>query len=66
MKLYKSITVATVAVLGMVVSGCSDWLDYEPKDKQTFDQQFSSQTGFHNTVNGIYNTMTGDTCKDCL
>ena len=59
MKLYKSITVATVAVLGMVVSGCSDWLDYEPKDKQTFDQQFSSQTGFHNTVNGIYNTMTG-------
>ena len=59
MKLYKSITAAALLAFGIASTGCSDWLDYTPKDKQTYDEQFNNRTGFHTTVNGIYNTMTG-------
>lgn len=41
------------------LSGCSDWLDYQPKDKQSEKQQFSTKEGFYSTVNGIYNRMSG-------
>ena len=59
MKIYQSITAAALIALGLASTGCSDWLDYTPKDKQTYDEQFNNRTGFHTTVNGIYNTMTG-------
>ena len=59
MKLYKSITAAALLAFGIASTGCSDWLDYTQKDKQTYDEQFNNRTGFHTTVNGIYNTMTG-------
>lgn len=39
--------------------GCSDWLDYQPNDKQSEKQQFSQKTGFYATVNGVYNRMSG-------
>jgi len=58
MKLYKSITVAASIALGMAATGCSDWLDYTPKDKQLYEQQFTTATGFHTTVNGIYSLLT--------
>ena len=57
--LYKSITAAALLAFGLAATGCSDWLDYTPKDKQTYDEQFNNRTGFHTTVNGIYNNMTG-------
>lgn len=57
MKLYKSISAVAVLSLGMAMTGCSDWLDYTPKDKQTYDQQFATPDGFHTTVNGIYNSI---------
>lgn len=41
--------------------GCSDWLDYQPNDKQSEKQQFSQKTGFYATVNGVYNRMSGGT-----
>ena len=41
------------------LTGCSDWLDYQPKDKQSEKQQFSTKEGFYATVNGIYNRMSG-------
>ena len=57
MKLYKSFGAVALLALGMTITGCSDWLDYTPKDKQTYDQQFSTPDGFHTTVNGIYNSI---------
>lgn len=57
MKLYKSITATAILSFGMVMTGCSDWLDYTPKDKQTYDQQFATASGFHTTVNGIYSSI---------
>lgn len=38
--------------------GCSDWLEYQPKDKQSEQQQFSQKSGFYATVNGVYNKMS--------
>lgn len=39
---------------------CTDWLDEQPKDRQSEAQQFSSKEGFNSAVNGIYNRMGGD------
>ena len=41
-------------------TGCSDWLDYTPKDKETEDQTFSSKQGFYTAVNGVYNRLIDD------
>lgn len=59
MKLYKFIIAAAITGMAALSTGCSDWLDYTPKDKQSYDQQFSTPAGFHSTVNGIYNTIAG-------
>ena len=58
MKLYKTLTLATAIGFATAMSGCSDWLDYTPKDKQLYEQQFSTAEGFHTTVNGIYTQLT--------
>lgn len=58
MKIYKSLIVAASVSLGFALAGCSDWLDYTPADKQSFDQQFSSEAGFHTSVNGIYSLIS--------
>ncbi len=60
MKLYKYLTIAASLAFGSAMTGCSDWLDYTPKDKQSYEQIFSTETGFHTTVNGIYNTLTSN------
>ena len=39
------------------LSGCSEWLDYQPNDKQSEAQQFAVKSGFYATVNGIYNRI---------
>ncbi|NBJ08922.1 RagB/SusD family nutrient uptake outer membrane protein [Duncaniella freteri] len=57
MNLHKSIIITAIGCLGAAVSGCSDWLDYTPSDKQTHEQQFSTPAGFHTSVNGVYNLM---------
>lgn len=60
MKLKKYIyTLFAFCLLGMF-SGCSDWLDYQPKDKETEDQTFSSKKGFYTAVNGVYNRLVED------
>ncbi len=58
MKRYKSIVMAAVLGLGILVTGCEDWLDYKPKDKQTYEQQFETKVGFKNAVNGIYTNLS--------
>ena len=38
-------------------SGCSDYLDIQPKDKQSEEQLFATKGGFYSAANGIYNQM---------
>lgn len=54
MKLYRLFVVALTCSL---LVSCSDWLDYTPKDKQTYEQQFGTKAGFRNAVTGVYNKM---------
>lgn len=54
MKLYRLFIVALACSL---LTGCSDWLDYTPKDKQTYEQQFGTKAGFRNAVTGVYNKL---------
>lgn len=49
--------VLSVTLLG----GCSDWLDYTPKDKQTDTQLFSTRDGFYEAINGVYNRLISST-----
>lgn len=56
MKLYK---LGIVALACLFLAGCSDWLDYTPKDKQTYEQQFGTKAGFRNAVTGVYNKLSG-------
>lgn len=39
------------------VVGCADFLDVQPKDKQSEEQLFATRGGFYTAVNGIYNKM---------
>ncbi len=60
MKQYKLISLTIVWGLGSLLMGCSDWLDYTPKDKQTYEQQFGTKAGFHNAINGIYTNLSSN------
>ena len=37
--------------------GCADFLDVQPKDKQSEKQLFATRGGYYTAVNGIYNKM---------
>lgn len=58
MKLFKSTFISAALAVAFSMTGCSDWLDYTPKDKQLYEQQFTTVSGFHTTVNGIYTLLT--------
>ena len=58
-KYIKSLSV--LFLLGGLMCSCTDWLDTEPKDKQSEEQQFSTKDGFRAAVNGIYNRMAENT-----
>lgn len=61
MKLKKYILSLAVACCGMVsFSSCTDWLDEQPNDKQSEEQQFATKPGFYAAVNGIYDRMSGN------
>lgn len=58
MKTKKNIIRWTSLFLLMAVfCSCTDWLDTQPNDKQSEQQQFSNKDGFNAAVNGIYNRM---------
>lgn len=54
--IYTLIVFGTMGIL----SSCSDWLDYTPKDKETEAQTFSSKQGFYTAINGVYNRISDD------
>lgn len=58
-KYIKSLSV--LFLLGGLMCSCTDWLDTEPKDKQSEEQQFATKDGFRAAVNGIYNRMAENT-----
>lgn len=60
MKLKKYLYTLIVLCTMGTFTGCSDWLDYTPKDKETEDQTFSSKQGFYTAVNGVYNRLLDD------
>lgn len=45
MKTNNIFSILLLACATLVLSGCSDWLDYTPKDKTTAEQQFSTRAG---------------------
>lgn len=49
------------SLLLVAVSGCSDFLDIQPKDKQSEEQLFATRGGFYTAVNGIYNKLASST-----
>lgn len=59
MKIYKVLLLNIVCGACLMLSSCSDWLDYTPKDKQTAEQQFNTRDGFFSAVNGVYNLVSG-------
>lgn len=58
MKLFDKTYIIALALATTTVSSCSDWLDYQPADKTTAEQQFSTRAGYYSTVNGVYNNIT--------
>lgn len=58
MKLHVIIYLSLLLFAG---SGCSDFLDVQPKDKQSEEQLFATRGGFYTAVNGIYNKLAGST-----
>ena len=61
MKLKKYILSLSVAFCTLTIgSSCTDWLDEQPNDKQSEEQQFATKPGFYAAVNGIYDRMSGN------
>ena len=61
MKLKKYILSLFVASCALTTfSSCTDWLDEQPNDKQSEEQQFATKPGFYAAVNGIYDRMSGN------
>lgn len=46
-----------LAVWGIILSSCSDWLDVTPKDSIVETDLFKESTGFQNALNGVYEQM---------
>lgn len=46
-------------ILGFTLSfqGCDNWLDLQPADRMPEDQVFSSESGFLQALNGVYQNM---------
>lgn len=61
MKLFNKTYIIALALVATTVSSCSDWLDYQPADKTTAEQQFSTRASYYSTVNGVYNNLTTTT-----
>ena len=57
MKLNKYVITLSVVLCGLL-SGCTDWLDTQPNDKQSEEQQFSTKDVYYAAVNGVYNRMS--------
>lgn len=46
-----------LAVWGLILSSCSDWLDITPKDSVVETNLFKEADGFQNALNGVYEQL---------
>lgn len=46
-----------VLLLVGIAVGCSNYLDVQPKDKQSEEQLFATSGGFYTATNGVYNML---------
>lgn len=61
MTMKRIINKAALLLIGaLALTSCSDWLDYQPNDKQTEGQQFATRAGFYSAVNGTYNMLASN------
>jgi len=58
MKFNYKILVAIIVIV--FLGSCSDFLEVQPKDKQTDKQLFAAKGGFYTASNGIYNMLASN------
>lgn len=49
-----------IALCAFFTQSCDNWLDVKPSDRITEQQVFSTTTGFHAAINGVYTQMLSD------
>ena len=52
MKIYKSILYC--AIVGLLFSSCSDWLDVQPETESKEEDLFTEYRGFKSALTGCY------------
>lgn len=55
----KHIIIYSLAAV-VLLSGCSDWLDVKPVDKNLEEEQFATEENIYNVLNGFYLGMTSE------
>ena len=58
MKIYKSILYC--AIVGLLFSSCSDWLDVQPETESKEEDLFTEYRGFKSALTGCYMAMAND------
>ena len=58
MKIYKSILCC--AIVGLLFSSCSDWLDVQPETESKEEDLFTEYRGFKSALTGCYMAMAND------
>lgn len=56
------INIALLLMSGVSAVSCSGWLDVTSSSKMTDTQLYSTKTGFHEALTGIYISMTSQDC----
>ncbi|MDR3062248.1 MAG: RagB/SusD family nutrient uptake outer membrane protein, partial [Dysgonamonadaceae bacterium] len=59
-KFHRGRIVVAVLVACSSLFSCSDWLDITPEDTITADKLFSTYSGYHTALNGIYQELSSN------
>jgi len=54
------ITALCVWLAGLTLSSCNDWLDVQPESQVEDSEMFNSESGFKETLAGVYSSMVSD------
>lgn len=56
-KMYNIVMIMIAIGITWFMSGCDSWLNVQPADRITEKQVFTSESGFHGALNGVYTGM---------
>ncbi|WP_104385371.1 RagB/SusD family nutrient uptake outer membrane protein [Sphingobacterium sp. HMA12] len=56
----KNIITITILTISLGLTSCNKWLDVKPEDKFIEEEVFKTPQGFHDALNGIYLSISGD------